>query len=118
MTAISGLEVALGHPPDVLRGRRIGLVTNPAAVDRRLRLAIDRLWEAGASPEPPRGGPSPSHGASPGPAGEHAAGAWRVTRLFGPEHGVRGDYVAGGTVPDSVDELTGLPVSSLYGPHK
>lgn len=78
MAAITGLEVALGHPPDVLRGQRIGLVTNPAAVDRHLRLGIDRLWAAGKSPDP---------GASPGPArehatGEHTAGAWRVTRPF------------------------------------
>jgi uncharacterized protein YbbC (DUF1343 family) len=81
--------VFLGEPPDVVRGQRIGLVTNPAAVDRDLRLAMDRLAESGS-------------------------GTWRLTRLFGPEHGVRGDVPAGRAVPDGVDPIVGLPVSSLY----
>ena len=93
MVAVSGLEVLLERPPDVVRGQRLGLVTNPAAVDRELRLSIDRLWNA------TKEGPE----------------AWRLTRLFGPEHGVRGDVPAGGRVPDGEDPLTGLPVSSLYG---
>jgi uncharacterized protein YbbC (DUF1343 family) len=94
MVAVSALEVLLERPPDVVRGQRLGLVTNPAAVDRELRLSIDRLWNATkADPE-----------------------AWRLTRLFAPEHGVRGDVLAGGRVPDGEDPLTGLPVSSLYGP--
>ncbi len=45
MVAVSGLEVLLERPPDVVRGQRLGLVTNPAAVDRELRLALDRLWD-------------------------------------------------------------------------
>jgi uncharacterized protein YbbC (DUF1343 family) len=98
MTAVPGLEDFLRHPPEVVRGQRIGLVTNPAAVGRDLRLSIDALWAASAGDRP----------AAP-------AADWRLTRLFGPEHGVRGDYLAGGTVPDSVDALTGLPVTSLYG---
>jgi uncharacterized protein YbbC (DUF1343 family) len=103
MTAVSGLEDFLRQPPDVVRGQRIGLVTTPTAVDRELHLAIDTLWTASAANQPS------TTAASSGP--------WRLTRLFGPEHGVRGDYLAGGTVPDSVDALTGLPVTSLYGPH-
>ena len=101
MTAVSGLEDFLRHPPDVVRGQRIGLVTNPAAVDRDLLLSIDALWAAGA--------------ADRSPAAAAPAAAWRLTRLFGPEHGVRGDYLAGGTVADGVDALTGLPETSLYG---
>jgi uncharacterized protein YbbC (DUF1343 family) len=99
--ARTGLEVFLDQPPDVVRGQRLGLVTHPAAVDRGWRLAIDTLWEASGGP----GGAPAGHG------------GWRLTRLFGPEHGVRGDYVSG-TVPDSVDERTGLPISSLYGAHR
>ena len=94
MPAISGLEAFLQQPPSAVQGRRIGLVANPAAIDRDLRLAIDRLWEAGGQ------------------------GGWRLTRLFGPEHGVRGDYVAGGAIPDGTDPVTGLPVTSLYGPRR
>ena len=39
----------------------------------------------------------------------------RVTALFGPEHGIRGEEAAGRHVRDTVDVLTGLPVYSLYG---
>ena len=35
--------------------------------------------------------------------------------LFGPEHGVRGDFSAGDRVGDQVDKTTGIPVYSLYG---
>ncbi|HEY6106328.1 MAG TPA: DUF1343 domain-containing protein [Anaeromyxobacteraceae bacterium] len=72
-----------------LRGRRVGLVCNPTAVDRRLRHAADLL---------------------------HAAPGVRLLRLFGPEHGVRGDAQYLAAVPDERDRRTGLPVHSLYGP--
>ncbi len=39
----------------------------------------------------------------------------RVMKVFGPEHGFRGDASNGATVADSRDSLTGLPVVSLYG---
>lgn len=84
-----GLEVFTADPPELVRDRRLGLVTTAAAVDRQFRIAIDLL----AAPGVP----------------------WKLTRIFGPEHGVRGDIAAGGTVPDTVDSITGLPVSSLYG---
>jgi uncharacterized protein YbbC (DUF1343 family) len=35
--------------------------------------------------------------------------------LFGPEHGVRGDFAAGDHVADWIDARTGIPVYSLYG---
>jgi uncharacterized protein YbbC (DUF1343 family) len=35
--------------------------------------------------------------------------------LFGPEHGVRGDFSAGETIGTSTDPVTRLPVYSLYG---
>jgi uncharacterized protein YbbC (DUF1343 family) len=72
-----------------LRGLRVGLVCNPTAVDRRLRHAADLL---------------------------HAAPGVRLLRLFGPEHGVRGDAQYLAAVPDERDRRTGLPVHSLYGP--
>ncbi|HET6924164.1 MAG TPA: DUF1343 domain-containing protein, partial [Anaeromyxobacteraceae bacterium] len=71
-----------------LRGLRVGLVCNPTAVDRRLRHAADLL---------------------------HAAPGVRLLRLFGPEHGVRGDAQYLAAVPDERDRRTGLPVHSLYG---
>jgi uncharacterized protein YbbC (DUF1343 family) len=38
-----------------------------------------------------------------------------LVALFGPEHGVRGDYEAGQKVKFYTDEKTGVPVYSLYG---
>lgn len=41
-----------------------------------------------------------------------------VVKIFGPEHGFRGDADAGEKVNDAKDVKTGLPVISLYGVHK
>ena len=42
----------------------------------------------------------------------------KVIKIFGPEHGFRGDADAGEQVGDMKDKKTGLPVISLYGKHK
>ena len=42
----------------------------------------------------------------------------KVVRIFGPEHGFRGDADAGEHVNDAIDSRSGLPVISLYGNHK
>jgi uncharacterized protein YbbC (DUF1343 family) len=39
----------------------------------------------------------------------------KLVALFGPEHGVRGDYTGGEKVDSYTDTHTGLPVYSLYG---
>jgi uncharacterized protein YbbC (DUF1343 family) len=41
----------------------------------------------------------------------------RITKIFGPEHGFRGNASNGATVDDSVDPKTGIPAISLYGKH-
>lgn len=41
-----------------------------------------------------------------------------VVKIFGPEHGFRGDADAGEHVGDAKDRKTGIPVISLYGNHK
>jgi uncharacterized protein YbbC (DUF1343 family) len=84
----SGLDVLVGERYRPLRGLSIGLVCNPTAVDARLRHAADLL---------------------------HAAPRVRLARLFGPEHGVRGDAQYMAAVGDERDPRTGVPVSSLYG---
>lgn len=83
-----GIEVLEGRGFEGLAGRRVGLVTNPSGVDRNLRSTIDILFDA---PEVD------------------------LLKLFAPEHGVRGDVYAGGSVTDGRDEATGLPVYSIYG---
>ena len=85
----TGLEVLRERGFEELKGRRVGLVTNPSGVDACLRSTIDILFNA---PEV------------------------ELVALYGPEHGVRGDVYAGGHITDAVDEATGLPVYSLYGP--
>ena len=42
----------------------------------------------------------------------------KVTRIFGPEHGFRGNAGAGEHVENGLDTKTGIPVISLYGDHK
>jgi uncharacterized protein YbbC (DUF1343 family) len=41
-----------------------------------------------------------------------------ITRIFGPEHGFRGNAADGEHVNDSIDAKTGIPVVSLYGKNK
>ena len=83
-----GIEVLEMMDFAPLKGKRVGLVTNPSGVDRNLRSTIDILYNADGV---------------------------ELVALFGPEHGVRGDVYAGGKVHDVVDKTTGLPVYSLYG---
>lgn len=88
MRVRTGLEVAAGDGFAALRGRKVGLITNPTGVlpDRTTNIAA--LRAAGVS----------------------------LKALFGPEHGVRGDVPAGKWVASGRDPQTGLPVFSLYGP--
>jgi uncharacterized protein YbbC (DUF1343 family) len=72
----------------VLRGKRVGLITNPSGADSRGRSAIDVLY--------------------------HGTG-FHLVRLFGPEHGIDGQTGAGLTVSNGRDRRTGLRVCSLYG---
>ncbi len=87
MRVASGLERLLADHR-VLRGRRVGLIANPTAVDAELRHAADLLATL------------------PGV---------RLTVLFGPEHGVRGEAQDMISVGTTVDARTGLPTHSLYG---
>jgi uncharacterized protein YbbC (DUF1343 family) len=40
-----------------------------------------------------------------------------IAKIFGPEHGFRGNASNGATVSDTVDPKTGIPAISLYGKH-
>ncbi|MEP6711511.1 MAG: DUF1343 domain-containing protein [Ferruginibacter sp.] len=42
----------------------------------------------------------------------------KIVKIFGPEHGFRGDADAGEHVSDLTDKKTGIPLISLYGDHK
>ncbi|RMG44561.1 MAG: DUF1343 domain-containing protein [Acidobacteria bacterium] len=83
-----GLEVLASEQASLVRGRRVGLLTHPAAIDRGYRPAAAVLGaEAGAE----------------------------VVRLFAPEHGVTGGFQDMVEVDERTDPVTGLPVVSLYG---
>lgn len=41
-----------------------------------------------------------------------------IVKIFGPEHGFRGNASAGVHVADEIDSATGIPVISLYGPKR
>ena len=84
----TGIDMLERYGFEELRGKRVGLVTNPSGVDRYLRSTIDILFEA---PDV------------------------NLVALYGPEHGVRGDAYAGDHVASGKDPKTGLPVYSLYG---
>ncbi|MBK7466681.1 MAG: DUF1343 domain-containing protein [Saprospiraceae bacterium] len=42
----------------------------------------------------------------------------KVTKVFAPEHGFRGDMSAGAIIKDQKDQKTGVPLISLYGKKK
>ena len=85
---IPGVEMLARQGFEPLKGKRVGLITNPTGVDRNLKSTIDILHEA---PEV------------------------ELTALFAPEHGVRGDQYAGLKVSDGRDSVTGVKIHSLYG---
>ncbi|HEY0777994.1 MAG TPA: DUF1343 domain-containing protein, partial [Gemmatirosa sp.] len=85
---LPGVEVLLRDSLGVVRGRRVGLITNPTGRDRAGTSTADLL--------------------------AHAPGV-RLVALFGPEHGIRGTAAAGAHVASSIDSVTGVPVYSLYG---
>ncbi|WP_374951429.1 exo-beta-N-acetylmuramidase NamZ domain-containing protein, partial [Mucilaginibacter sp.] len=41
-----------------------------------------------------------------------------VKKIFGPEHGFRGNAADGAEIDDTKDPVTGLPAISLYGTHR
>lgn len=83
-----GIDVLQERNFDALKGKRVGLITNPTGVDQNLKSTIDILFESNEC---------------------------RLTALYGPEHGVRGDFSAGAEVDFYIDSKTQLPVYSLYG---
>lgn len=87
-SVVPGVEVLLSDSMHLIRGKRVGLLTNQSGRDRQGRSTIDLLF--------------------------HAPGV-RLTALFGAEHGIRGIARAGEKVGSSVDSATGVPIYSLYG---
>lgn len=86
-----GIEVLRDGGFEQLKGKRVGLITNPSGVDNNLKSTIDIL---------------------------HEAEGVELVALYGPEHGVRGDVHAGDNVDNMVDPATGVTVYSIYGKNR
>lgn len=72
----------------LLKGKRIGMVVNPTSIIGKVTV-VDSLLKRGVN----------------------------IVKIFGPEHGFRGDASAGISVDDAVDAKTGIKAISLYGKH-
>ncbi|MDB4917452.1 MAG: hypothetical protein JWM95_5096 [Gemmatimonadetes bacterium] len=85
---VPGVEVLLSDSLSLLKGKRVGLLTNHSGRDRRGTSTIDLLFKA------------------PGV---------KLVALYAAEHGIRGTEKAGAKIGLTTDSATGLPVYSLYG---
>lgn len=83
-----GIEVLLTDSVHLIRGKRVGLITNHTGVTPDGRSSIDLLNRI------------------PGVT---------LTALFAPEHGIRGEAQAGETIATGRDPSTGVTIHSLYG---
>ncbi len=86
-----GIDVLAADGFAAVRGKRIGLLTHPAGVNRQGRSTIDIL---------------------------HRAPGVNLVCLFAPEHALSGQIKAGADVDDEVHAATGLPVYSLHGANR
>jgi len=87
-TVLPGIDVLRLDGYRLLRGKRVGLLTHPAAVSVTGVSSIQLL---------------------------HRDPRVNLVALYGPEHGIYGNEPAGAYVPHKTDQATGLPVYSLYG---
>jgi len=71
-----------------LKGKRVGMVVNPTSIIGT-QTTVDSLLKRGVN----------------------------IVKIFGPEHGFRGNASAGIKVDDDVDTKTGIKAISLYGKH-
>ena len=84
----TGLEVFLHNYTYLVKGKRVGLITNQTGIDANFNSTIDLL--------------------------NHNPNV-NLVALFAPEHGVRGNVRAGVDFSGNVDFKTKLPIYSLYG---
>ena len=89
-TVLNGIDVLERDGFALLKGKKVGLVTNQTGINRQRRSTIDLLANA---PE------------------------IELKVLFSPEHGIRG-VLDQEVIDDEIDAATGLPVYSLYQSEK
>jgi uncharacterized protein YbbC (DUF1343 family) len=69
-----------------LKNKRVAMMANPTSIIGKTHL-VDSLKKLGVN----------------------------IVKVFGPEHGFRGNASAGAHIADEVDQATGIPIISLYG---
>lgn len=87
---LTGADRLVSEFSGIIKGKRIGLVTNESGILSDGTPLVDALSKMKD---------------------------FKVTALFGPEHGIRGAAPAGSQVDNSIDPVTKIPVYSLYGRH-
>ena len=85
---ITGADQLSAYMP-YLKGKRIGMVVNQTSIIGK-KASVDSLLALGIN----------------------------VVKVFGPEHGFRGNASNGAKVEDNTDPKTGIPIISLYGKNK
>lgn len=85
---ITGADQTEAYLP-YLQGKRVAVLANPTTIIGKKHL-VDSLPQRGVN----------------------------IVKVFGPEHGFRGNASAGVKVADEKDPATGIPIISLYGPKR
>ncbi len=88
---LTGLDILERDGFEILKGKRVGIITNHSSVDARGKNAVDALYESKKV---------------------------NLAAIFSPEHGFRGSEEGGVLINNSSDPVTGVPVYSLYGKNK
>ena len=70
----------------LLKGKRVAMMANPTSIIGKTHL-VDSLKSLGVN----------------------------IVKVFGPEHGFRGNASAGAVIEDEIDSKSGIPIISLYG---
>jgi uncharacterized protein YbbC (DUF1343 family) len=82
---LTGAEQTEKYLP-LLKGKRVAIMANPTTIIGKTHL-VDSLQKLGVN----------------------------IVKVFGPEHGFRGNAGAGEAINDEIDQATGIPLISLYG---
>ncbi len=83
-----GLDVLMESKLNLLKGKRVGVITNQTGVDSKGTHVIDLLF---------------------------GAAEVNLVAVFAPEHGIRGDVEGGYQIDNQKDAKTGVPILSIYG---
>lgn len=82
----TGIEVLLDNP-EMVEGKKVGLITNPTGITNNLTHVVDAMLAKNIN----------------------------LVAVYGPEHGIRGTEQAGDIPGSYEDPKTGLPFTNLYG---